>query len=97
MKAKIYKDGRIVIPKPMRKRLGIELEQDVTLEVEDNKIIITNREKEESLEEYRYKIKKALEELEEPFNDNTKFDSWYKVAEIYKEQIKNAKKTLLGE
>ena len=61
-----------------------------------NKIIISNKE-ESMLEEYKYRINKALGELENHFKNEDDFESWYKVAEFYKEQIENAKNTLLGE
>ena len=96
MKTKINKDGRLTIPKSMRKAIGVELEKEIEMTVAGNKIIISNKE-ESMLEEYKYRINKALGELENHFKNEDEFESWYKVAEIYKEQIENAKNTLLGE
>lgn len=96
MKTTINKDGRLTIPKSMRKAIGIELEEEIEMTVVGNKIIISNKEV-STLEEYKYRVNKALGELENPFENEDDFDSWYKVSEVYKEQIENAKKTLLGE
>lgn len=96
MKTKIYKDGRLVIPKSMRDSIGVKTEEEIEMTVVGNKIIISNKE-ENTLEEYKYRINKALGELKNPFENEDDFNSWYQVAETYKEQIENAKKTLLGE
>ena len=96
MKTKINKDGRLTIPKSRRKAIGVELEKEIEMTVAGNKIIISNKE-ESMLEEYKYRINKALGELENHFKNEDDFESWYKVAEVYKEQIENAKNTLLGE
>jgi AbrB family looped-hinge helix DNA binding protein len=96
MKTTINRDGRLTIPKSMRKAIGIELEEEIEMTVVGNKIIISNKEV-STLEEYKYRVNKALGELENPFENEDDFNSWYQVAETYKEQIENAKKTLLGE
>ena len=96
MKTRINKDGRLTIPKSMRKEIGINIEEDIEMFVIGNKIVIT-KEENNLIEEYKFRINKALNELEDIFKEEDKFDSWYKVAEVYKEQINNAKKTLSGE
>ena len=96
MKTRINKDGRLTIPKSMRKEIGINIEEDIEMFVIGNKIVIT-KEENNLIEEYKFRINKALNELDDIFKEEDKFDSWYKVAEVYKEQINNAKKTLSGE
>lgn len=55
--------GRITIPKEMRKQLGIKEGDPVKIELEDNKVIITNP----SEVDYKARIDKATEYMKPIF------------------------------
>lgn len=67
MKRKIDELGRFVIPKEIRKELGIKYNDLINIECTGNKIIITNP----SEVDYKSRCEKALEYIEIIDNRNT--------------------------
>lgn len=77
MKRNIDNLGRIVIPAEMRKQLGIELNQELEIELISNQIIIKNpksiRSKEEIEDAYKNIRDLAESEYTKGFEDALKF------------------------
>lgn len=77
MKKRIDDLGRIVLPQPFRKELGIKDNQELEIEKTDNKIIITNPKGIRSIEEIKeaYKGIRDLAESEytKGFEDALKY------------------------
>lgn len=52
MNRKIDEVGRLVVPKEMRKQLGLKNGDEVNMEISNNKIIITNPNQEDPFENW---------------------------------------------
>ena len=59
MNRKIDELGRIVIPKEIRDKLGIEVQENLNIELVDNKIIISKANE----IDYKTKVEKAIDKL----------------------------------
>lgn len=77
MNRKIDDLGRLVIPKEMRKQLGIKNNDSVNIECTGNKIIITNP----SEIDYKSRCDKAIEYINENVyeNDNGCGGYWWEI------------------
>lgn len=60
MRRKIDDLGRLVIPIEMKREIGLEKGSEVDIELEDNKIILTNPKGMKSREEIEHKLKEVL-------------------------------------
>jgi AbrB family looped-hinge helix DNA binding protein len=68
VKTKVTEGGRIVIPAKMRRALGIEIGESVTLEIRDNALQILSRKQilrrvQESVKKYAKPGRSAVDEL----------------------------------
>ena len=70
MERKFDELGRIVIPREFRKKIGLENGEAANIELEDNKIIVTNPKE----PDYKAIVEKATEFLRDNamYNKNTK-------------------------
>lgn len=74
VKTKVTQGGRIVIPAEMRKRLGIEIGEDVSLSLEDNSLrIMTQKESiRRAQERFRRLIPEGVSIVDELIADRRK-------------------------
>lgn len=63
----------------------------------DDSVITINVKATETYKSLQQRIDKAIEELDDPFEDEDGDASWYEIAETYKNQIEIALKILKGE
>lgn len=71
MKKRIDELGRIVIPKEWRKEIGLENGKEAEVELQDNKIVITNPNK----TDYKTRCEKAIEYIKENYLFDFKYDN----------------------
>ena len=57
MYRKIDMSGRVCVPSEMRERINLDVNSEVKIELLDNKIIITNAKKEDTLNDLKEKVK----------------------------------------
>ena len=84
MKRKIDDLGRVVLPQPFRKEIGIENGSSLNIELEEQKIIITNPEQ----PDYKAILEEATKYVEELIDsDNSKYFESYDIETSRKEEL----------
>lgn len=80
--------GRLTIPKGYRDRLGVKEQDIVNIDMEDNKIIITNPKHNEKVEEIKYLLYKMI-------NYNCEYETKEEILE-YIGVVKNYAKEIIN-